>query len=343
MIKIVKVKEISDSVKQKFSSHPDFTVFHESGFLLSYQRRSRFTKAFIIIDDKQQLLIPFITNIFPLCLSFLNEALIIASPLYQNSHILADGFEMLTKFCIKKKVAVVSLSAYYQEKNPDFLKKQGFIVFSNNTFIINPQKSEQELWLALHKKNRHLIKKAGRMAVKIKLAQKWQDWQRYHHLYKETINRAIKKGGKNLSAKSLDEFRAVYQFLSPKKNAHLFLAEQGADLLAGALILNAAQKAYFWTGATSLQKRSYGANNLLHWEIITWARKQGFTSYDLGGTPDVNEQDPLKKAIRCFKKDFGGEEKFFFTGQKVLGPWAYRLRRLAMPALIKLYDKTVKN
>jgi lipid II:glycine glycyltransferase (peptidoglycan interpeptide bridge formation enzyme) len=60
-------------------------------------------------------------------------------------------------------------------------------------------------------------------------------------------------------------------------------------------------------------------NNLLHWHVIQWAMAQGYQFYDLCGIdlPWIGE----------FKRSFGGEDREYFSLERLASPFVAALRR----------------
>lgn len=124
-----------------------------------------------------------------------------------------------------------------------------------------------------------------------------------------------------------DYYRTAWEQFGTR--SRLLLAEHdGAVVAAHLVFVDALCGYYLYSGATATGLKS-GANHLLQWEALQWARAQGCTAYDLWGipdalgrvaaladTPDVDterakleaeaQEDPLNGVYR-FKKGFAGQ------------------------------------
>ena len=80
-------------------------------------------------------------------------------------------------------------------------------------------------------------------------------------------------------------------------------------------------------------------NNLIHWEIIKWAKEKGLKEYDLWGIPaDPKEGHPLWGVYR-FKKGFNAELKNFIGAYDL----AYnKMLYFFFDKVIELYQNTIR-
>jgi hypothetical protein len=97
------------------------------------------------------------------------------------------------------------------------------------------------------------------------------------------------------------------------ENLHLATARDAdGDVVAAYLVLTHGDRAHYHLGASTRTGASSGANNLLMWAMMNWARDTDLRVLHLGGglAPD----DSLFR----FKKSFGGERAEFWTGAVVV-------------------------
>jgi lipid II:glycine glycyltransferase (peptidoglycan interpeptide bridge formation enzyme) len=118
-------------------------------------------------------------------------------------------------------------------------------------------------------------------------------------------------------------YRQAWERFQPQSRL-LLAALDGQDVAGHMVFHNGRGGAYLYSGATEPGLKS-GANHLLEWHALQWAREQGCTYYDLWGIPDAlglaaiaedaeqraafeaaAQDDPLIGVYR-FKKGFGGQ------------------------------------
>lgn len=113
-----------------------------------------------------------------------------------------------------------------------------------------------------------------------------------------------------------------------KKNGKLFLAMHEGIPIAGGIFIDDGHHMRAWVLASrrleGLEGRMRdivgGANRMIIWEAIVYAKKNGYTLFDLGGI-DPDSTDPSQRSLAEFKEGFGGERKAAFYYYKVYSPF----------------------
>ncbi len=180
---------------------------------------------------------------------------------------------------------------------------------------VDLRRSEEAIFAACSKGHRADIRRAERQGVQVRVGAA-ADLPAFHAIMVATGARA------GFGVHSAAYYQSVWALHGPR--ARLFLAELNGVLVAAQLVCADAQMgAYLYSGALDEGLRA-GANHLLAWHAIRWARDQGCHTYDLWGIPDAFGQaaaaatsaerealeaaaqaDPLIGVYR-FKKGFGG-------------------------------------
>lgn len=175
------------------------------------------------------------------------------------------------------------------------------------TAVLNLQKSEEELLLAMHEKTRYNIRLAERRGVQIRNDKvrmtndesRAANYETFWCLLQETAKR---DGFHTHEGKYYQKLLGIR---SDNFSNELFFAEYQGKILTAALInfYKPSGTATYLHGASSREHREVMAPHLLHWEIIKDAKKRGIRHYDLWGI------DPTKwPGVTRFKMGFGGEE-----------------------------------
>jgi lipid II:glycine glycyltransferase (peptidoglycan interpeptide bridge formation enzyme) len=170
------------------------------------------------------------------------------------------------------------------------------------------------LLAACSKGHRADIRKAQRNQVTIRVGEA-TDIAAFYAILQATAERA------DFGIHSEHYYRRAWELFQPR--SRLLLAEQEGAVVAGHLVFaDSHYGLYLYSGAQPAGLKS-GANHLLEWEALRWARDQGCTGYDLWGIPDslgraaaaepalrsvletAAKDDPLIGVYR-FKKGFGG-------------------------------------
>ncbi len=175
---------------------------------------------------------------------------------------------------------------------------------------------EERLLAACSKGHRADIRRAERGGVVVRVGDA-DDLATFHGLMRDTGARA------RFAVHSEAYYRTAWRLFQPR--SRLLLAELAGQVVAAHLVFADAQAGrYLYSGADERGLRA-GANHLLAWHALRWARTQGCLWYDLWGIPDAlgraaaapdaaartaleaaAQNDPLIGVYR-FKKGFGGQ------------------------------------
>ncbi|MBO0782847.1 MAG: peptidoglycan bridge formation glycyltransferase FemA/FemB family protein, partial [Ktedonobacteraceae bacterium] len=127
---------------------------------------------------------------------------------------------------------------------------------------------------------------------------------------------------------TLDYYLDCWRLLSRQQRARLFLAEYEGQLLAGIFVSLFAREGIYLYGASSNELRKHMPNHLLQWEAMTWAKRNGATSYDLWGIPPTDDDDESMAGVYRFKSGWGGRVvRFLGCYERVYQPLAMSLAR----------------
>ncbi len=169
----------------------------------------------------------------------------------------------------------------------------------NATVIVSLGLTEEEILNNLHKDARWGINKAKREGLIVKES---SDWQSFYPIYKHTMTEA------GVLATPLETLR--------NNTKKLFICEKDGKIIAGAGIWfidiynKSIPRLYF--NASLKEYQTLQPNNILYWQCILWAKKQGYKEFDLGGyqikakghLEGVNKFKEKWGKITYFKKDY---------------------------------------
>ena len=92
------------------------------------------------------------------------------------------------------------------------------------------------------------------------------------------------------------------------QNTHLQLAFNNETIIGGNLILVHQKTAYYYYAFTAPLGRKKLVQYRLIWKAIHWAKKSGYTTFDLEGIYDPTTKLKAWRGFSHFKKSFGGTE-----------------------------------
>jgi lipid II:glycine glycyltransferase (peptidoglycan interpeptide bridge formation enzyme) len=199
-----------------------------------------------------------------------------------------------------------------------------------STIHLDLRPPSEALLAACSKGHRADIRRSARQGIVVRAGMNAADLTAFYRMMEATSDR---RAGFGIHSEAY--YRAAWEIFSgfaaqdegfsgPQAAARLLLAEQNGAVVAGFLVFAAAgQGLYLYSGSTEAGMRA-GANHLLQWHAINWARERGCALYDMWGVPDTlgraatlpdgharaaleqaAQADPLHGVYR-FKKGFGG-------------------------------------
>uniref|UniRef100_A0A7C4M2K6 Peptidoglycan bridge formation glycyltransferase FemA/FemB family protein n=1 Tax=candidate division CPR3 bacterium TaxID=2268181 RepID=A0A7C4M2K6_UNCC3 len=204
----------------------------------------------------------------------------------------------------KEKASFLRISPLLldNEENRNFFKKIGFrnspihAMDGEYCWVLDINKSENELLAGMRKTTRYLIKKAEKLGVEIIKSKKFKDLDDFFSLYAETARRH--KFVQHVS------IREEFEELSKEDKIIIFKGCYQKKLLAVALIIFYNNQAIYHHSASIEQK--IPVNYLLQWEAIKEAKRLGKNLYNFWGVaPEGKKRHPWL-GHSLFKRGFGG-------------------------------------
>jgi hypothetical protein len=196
-------------------------------------------------------------------------------------------------------------ASLYYIKSEDMGFAQGFDIQPNKNYILNFKKTKEELWNSLNKKTRNAVRKAEKLCVEIIEADNLQNIDTYYHILSMNFEKL------NLNPLPLNFYRNLFKELAPKGMAKFLLAKYDNKFVAGGVFLIFNQNLVYLSGSSYPEYRFTNANNLIQWNLISWAAENKLKSYDLGGAG--------VPSIAKFKAGFGGKEVNYYRLSKTRG------------------------
>jgi serine/alanine adding enzyme len=172
-----------------------------------------------------------------------------------------------------------------------------------------------QLMAAFSKGHRADVRRAERGGVMVRVGSTESDLHTFYAIMQATGER------QQFGIHSRSYYDAAWQLFGDA--ARLLIAEQNGEAVAAFLLLGWGDEAqYMYSGATGAGLKA-GANHLLMWHALRWARDRGWRAFDFWGIPDAfgqmahatgDELQRLEDAAKAhelygvyrFKKGWGG-------------------------------------
>lgn len=231
------------------------------------------------------------------------------------------------EFCLENNIVseFVRLNPFLKNHEP-LSNITGEVIDSDAVVYVDLTTSEDVIWKNLKKSNRNSITRARRENVKISKTKDSRDIDEFYKIYNENMDR--------INAKKMYYFpREFYDLLFSllKENISLFVAKNEGKIISASLFIGEKNFIHYFLSGTRPETRYLGANNLLLYEAILWAKEQGYKTFNLGG--GYQKGDSLFR----FKSTFSKTTTTFYTYRKVHDMHKYQ----ALCAARDNYDKSI--
>ncbi|NQU79718.1 peptidoglycan bridge formation glycyltransferase FemA/FemB family protein [Candidatus Woesearchaeota archaeon] len=209
-----------------------------------------------------------------------------------------------------------SFKDYYDEESIGelipIIKKVGFSVSERGTYVIDLDKTIEELWCNIKKPCRKNLNKADKFDVKIYCNNEREKVKGYYELYKK-----FRKGLKEQYFTFANFANQVKYLNSERTSMNFYVAACGDSVLAGLGVQRFNKNVYEVISArvTEKQWKKVPAGDLIKWQVIQDAKTEGNLRYDLMGA-DPLADDPKLQNIARFKAKFGGRFLKFIQFEK---------------------------
>lgn len=196
-----------------------------------------------------------------------------------------------------------------------------------STVLLDLSPSQDEIMAAFNQKGRHAIHRAERDGVTAEAVPVTDDNMRL--MYRLLSDTAA--GRFESSLRSFAYYREFWTRFSADDRGSLFFARLDGEVVAAAFCMYLGKKGLYKDGASVRERTAYGASHLLQWQVITWMKAHGVTSYDLCGAPHssrVNDESGAFYGIGRFKTSFNKHvTDYVGCYDIVVQPRAYRAWR----------------
>lgn len=200
--------------------------------------------------------------------------------------------KLLTNYLVDKhKNLVWRLNPYDRLVHRNGIK----ITKNDETHSLNLSDGFDAVYKKWTKGHASAARKARKEGVLISCASSLEDWQSYFRVYEDSLKRWAEKVS---SRYAWGLFEEMFRRSSP--NIKLWLSLYHDTVIAGALVFYAKKHAVYWHGAALAQYFNLRPVNLLMYEAIKYACKQGYSWFDFN--PSGGHE-----GVKAFKKSFGAE------------------------------------
>lgn len=236
--------------------------------------------------------------------------------------------KLIAQYLIKDGISWIELS--FSSASIDIymgLAELNFKDSLSNTLILNTDKTEKDLWIGMQGRARNLVRKAEKSDLTVNyLNPNNKNVDIFYSLLKDTFAK-----NKMKPPHSKYFYKLLIDKLITTNNLLFLSVEKDAKIVAMGIFLFNSIQIHFISGTSSATGNKFGANNLMHWEVIKFASSKNINKYDFGGLGI--------KSIDKFKQSFGGDKDNYlsYTWMTPLVRILFNLLTL-LRSKIKLFD-----
>lgn len=191
-------------------------------------------------------------------------------------------------------------------KGSGYVKNHVDYMIRNNTLVIDLHASKDELYKKINRKKRQNIRKAINCKAIIREGRR-EDINTFFGFMQETCKRhGVKPSPSN------DAFlQKMWDIFYQKDCMKLFFIQFQSIDVSGLIIIPFGQTVYLWKFGWSGDFAKCHPNELLYWEIMKWAKDQGYNYADLDA---VHSPSDTSANYSVFKRGLGGEVELLSNG-----------------------------
>ncbi len=176
------------------------------------------------------------------------------------------------------------------------LENMEFDVERPSTMILDTDKSEEALWAGMQGRARNLVRKSEKNNLKVPFLDcEEKNVKLFYSMLKNTFEKYKK------TPPHPEEFYILLTRRLIKSGNLLFVSiKKDTDVVAMGMFMYNSSEINFMSGTSTREGNKFGANNLMHWEVIKFASNNNINQYNFGGLGI--------SSIDKFKRSFGGYE-----------------------------------
>lgn len=221
-----------------------------------------------------------------------------------------------------EEVTMAGYADAYSSDLADFLCQRGYEANQAATYLVDLRLPDDEMLDACHRSVRKNLRRCTREGVKVGRAVEEKGWHEFARLF------IASRARQGLFVPSQRHVLLHDEMLNGRDERlmELFLAYHNGRAIGALAVLSFngwLTEAMSANSEYALQ-HSLPVQDLLRWEIMRWAKTEGFHTFDLAGVAPHPKSDK-EAGIRRFKAKFGGRYLEYKTYTKVFRPALYKI------------------
>jgi lipid II:glycine glycyltransferase (peptidoglycan interpeptide bridge formation enzyme) len=309
----------------------------ESNFFCSSDYWDIYKNAHVIVlrNNENKIIagVPFcfhsVSSFFKICR--LESSVLVADSVTntEKNELKEQIFNNLITYLKTKKTVYLFISSKSRSNDISIFNELEFITSKSGTYILNLEQDENEIYKSFSKGHKSSIQKAQKCGLDIKILEGKSAIPVISDYCKIQDKLFERKKESFLSVYLKSESLLTKTLNSKYCKTFLAMAYYNGEPAASAFLVSFNKTIYYYAGASDYNlTRQTQASNILHFEIIKYAKSNGFTQYDFGGAELNIEPTSDMYGVYSFKKHFGGAPFEYDCGSLILNHRQYRLMKM---------------
>jgi hypothetical protein len=184
-----------------------------------------------------------------------------------------------------------------------------------NRYVVNIEKTVDELWKSIDHNKRRNIKKAMDKGVEVVQAPNYEGLLSFYQMLQASAKRH------SFAIDSLSWFETLSKVYKQGELSRVFLVKWMGKDIAGVFIVIHGKTVYALAAGSLSEEWEVRPNDLLHWKVMEWACKQNFSKYYMGFVREPVPTEGSKDwGIWRWKKEWKGNLESILVFDKIYLP-----------------------
>jgi len=314
------VTEVSAIDRKKWErfvyDHPQGNVFQSPQMYAAYCETKNYQPIVVAVfegDSLVGILLSVVQREYGGLLGNLSARSVIwGGPLVKNNdiRILNDVFKEYEKKCKRQAIYTQIRNIGSLEWAKNHLQTMGYEYEDHLNILIDLNKSEEQLWKDIHPKRKNEIRRAFKEGTRFSVFSDVDSLKKCWPILRDVYRRA------RLPLPDFSLFKELINGNDMSSHLKIFAALHNGQIIGTLMALCWKDRVLDWYAGAYQEYLPKYPNDLLPWEAMLWAKKNGYETFDFGGAGKPG----VPYGVRDFKLKFGGEIVNFGRFQKIHKP-----------------------
>jgi hypothetical protein len=230
----------------------------------------------------------------------IREGPVISSNSGDHQGILNELLNALENFGVKKHIIKIQIWWPKSWESNTVFRYLGYEPINTTiNYVVNLDFGIEGLWKHIHHNKRKNVKKALSKGVEVRETSDYEDIHKFLDLYLASAKRH------NLSSPQFSWFEAIWKLR--KQQTRIFFARWKRKDVSGVFTTTHGKTIYALSAGSLSEGFEARPNDMLHWKVMEWGCRQGFSKYHMGEVHPEQEQGARYRNIWRWKREWNGD------------------------------------